>query len=183
MALYPYDLRRCMSESKFKKDVSRQVNIKKVDTKEFELPETLFISDIDTKVFQGIILQCLSHIDGIALIEGTFIDSIFGRSGPEVGTSGIHSEQDIQNHSVSIKIEVNIRYGLSIPEKADEIQTKVVEEITRLTGLRVSSVHVVFKNIIPAEQIKKNQSRPLDTSMKQPSQVNVKHESEYSDEF
>ena len=32
-------------------------DIKKVDTKEFELPETLFIRDIDNKVFQGIVLQ------------------------------------------------------------------------------------------------------------------------------
>lgn len=141
-------------EAKLKKEMPLALNIKKVDTKEFELPETLFISDIDPKVFQGIVLQCLSRVEGITLVEGTFIDSIFGRGGPEVGSS-ISSEQDNKNHSVSIKIEVNIGYGIPIPIKAEEIQNKVVEEITKLTGLRVSSVHIVFKSIIPNDQTKK----------------------------
>ena len=168
-------------ENKFKKDLPRQVNIKKVDTKEFELPDTLFISNIDTKVFQGIVLQCLSKIEGIALIEGTFIDSIFGRGSPETGAAGIHAEQDVQNHSVSIKIEVNIRYGLSIPAKAEEIQNKVVEEITRLTGLRVSSVHVIFKNMVSNEQLQKALTRSEPNP--QTSQLSSKRDSEYSDEF
>lgn len=170
-----------MQDPKMKKDIPRQVNIKRIDTKEFELPDTLFISDIDTKVFQGIVLQCLSQIEGIALVEGNFIENIFGRGGPEVG-SGIHSEQDTNKQSVSIKIEVNISYGISIPEKAEEIQSKVVEEITKLTGLRVASVHVVFKNIIPTDQTQKTLSR-LDNLLKHPAHAGTKKESEYSDEF
>jgi uncharacterized alkaline shock family protein YloU len=168
-----------MTDNKPKKDTSRQVNIKRIDTKEFELPETLFVSDIDTKVFQGIALQCLSQIEGIALVEGNFIDSIFGRSSPEVG-GGIQSEQDTKNHSVSIKIEVNIQYGLSIPQKAEEIQSKIVEEITRLTGLRVAAVHVVFKNIIPLASTQSTINY-LDNAFKQQSKAGS--ESEYNDEF
>lgn len=128
---------------------------KRVDTQEFELPETLYVSDIDAKVFQGIVLQCLSKIEGVTLTDGGFIASILGRKGPEVGASGIQSQQDTKNHSVSIKIEINIAYGLSIPAKAEEIQSKVVEEITSFTGLRVSSIHIIFKNIILPEQNKK----------------------------
>ncbi len=169
-----------MPETKIKRELSRQVNIQKVDTKEFELPDTIFISDIDTQVFQGIVLQCLSQIDGIALVAGNFIDNIFGRSGPEVA-GGIYSEQDTQKHSVSIKIEVNIGYGISIPAKAEEIQSLVVEEITRLTGLRVASVHVVFKNIIHLDQIKKANS--IEQLAKKPVSVDSKHEDEYSDDF
>lgn len=128
----------------------KAVDIKKVDTKEFELPETLFIRDIDNKVFQGIVLECLNQIDGVTLIESTFIDSIFGRSTSE-GARGIQAEQDNKNHSVGIKLEVNVFYGVPIPEKAEEIQSKIAEEITRLTGLHVSSVHVVFKNIVSTD--------------------------------
>lgn len=170
-----------MPEHKPRKDISRQVNIRKVDTKEFELPETLFVSDIDTKVFQGIVLQCLSQIEGIALVEGTFIDNLLGRSTPEVG-SGIHSEQDNKNHCVSIKIEVNIQYGLSIPAKAEEIQSKVVEEITRLTGLRVAAVHVVFKNIIPLDSTKSTLNY-LEHALREPVSRQSKSENEYNDEF
>ena len=143
------------------KKTDKLISSKRVDTQELELPETLYVSDIDSKVFQGIVLQCLNKIEGISLTEGGFISSILGRKGPEASASSIQSQQDTKNHSVSIKLEVNITYGLSIPAKAEEIQSKVVEEITAFTGLRVSSVHVIFKNIILPEQNKKNEE-PID---------------------
>ncbi len=160
-----------------KDDLKRPI---KVDTKEFELPETLFISDIDGKVFQGIVLQALSKIEGISLVEGTFIDSIFGRSSTAVG-SGISSEQDHKTQSVNIKIEVNIHYGLSIPEKAEEIQSKVSEEITHLTGLRVASIHVVFKDVIPPDQATR-MLRAVESLNRQVSDEDSQ-EFKYSDDF
>src|SRR5215471_18826893 len=93
---------------------------KKVDTKEFELPETVFIRDIEDKVFQSIVLQCLSQIDGISLVEGNFIDHLLGRSAE--GVKGITAEQDDKNQSVHIKVEVNILFGVKIPQKSEEIQ-------------------------------------------------------------
>lgn len=120
---------------------------KKVDTKEFEFPETVFIRDIDNRVFQGIVLQTLSSINGIGLVEGNFIDSLLGRGGQE-SVKGIQAEQNEQNRTIRIKVEVNVCFGICIPEKAEEIQTKITEEITKLTGLHVASVHVVFKNVI-----------------------------------
>jgi len=111
----------------------------------------VFIRDIENRVFQGIVLNSLARIDGITLVEGNFIDNIFGRGGVE----GIYTEQDDKSHSVSIKVEVNICYGNSIPEKAEEIQAKIANEVTTITGLHVSSVHVVFVDIVPADQGKK----------------------------
>ena len=43
---------------------------------------------------------------------------------------------------------MNINFGIAIPEKSDEIQTKVIEAISTFTGLHVNCVHVVFKNIL-----------------------------------
>lgn len=163
-------------------DPKSKVDIKKVDTKEFELPETLFVRDIENKVFQGIVLQCLSQIDGITLIEGNLIDSLLGRGGLEGGVKGINAEQDNKSQSVSIKVEVNICYGFSIPEKADEIQTKITEDITRLTGLHVSCVHVVFKNVISPEQAKRLASS-LEAIKDQGIIPESNIEEEYSDEF
>ncbi len=121
--------------------------LKQIDTKEVELPETVYIRDIETKVFQSVVVQCLLKIEGIACVEGTWIDTLFGREAAE-RNHGIHVEQDQKNHSISVKIEVNVAYGVSIPEKAEEIQTKVTEELSKYTGLHVSLVHVVFKNLI-----------------------------------
>ncbi|MBS0626840.1 MAG: Asp23/Gls24 family envelope stress response protein [Verrucomicrobia bacterium] len=122
--------------------------LKKIDKKEMDLPDTIFIWDIETKVFQSIITQCLSKIEGVALLEGSFIDNLLGRDVND-GVKGIHVEQDQKQHSIQVKIEITVAYGVAIPQKAEEIQEKVAEEISQLTGLHVGTVHVVFKNLIP----------------------------------
>lgn len=155
---------------------------KKIDTKEFELPETHFVRDVENKVFQGIVLQCLSKIDGIALVEGNFIDNIFNRTSLE-GIKGISIDQDNKNHSVGVKIDVNICYGYSIPEKAEEIQTLCSEEITKLTGLHVAYVHVVFKSIILPEHMKRVLGLPEGSSQSSQSLLSSNIEEEYNDEF
>lgn len=162
-----------MNDSKLKFDK------KKVDTKEFELPETIFIRDIENKVFQSIILQCLAQIEGIHLVEGNFIDHLLGRSSE--GVKGIYAEQDDKNQSVHVKVEVNILYGVCIPEKAEEIQTKISNEITKLTGLHVASVHVVFQNVLSVEQAHKQSQQGASHVPSHLMGANVREE--YTDEF
>lgn len=122
-------------------------NPSRVDTKEFEMPETVFSRDIETRVIQVIILHCLGKVEGVGLIGGTLIDTLFGRDVERV--KGIFVEQDSKNHMVKVKVEVNVDYGISIPQKAEEVQIRVVEEITRLTGLHVAAVHVIVKGLTP----------------------------------
>lgn len=121
-------------------------SLKNMDAREIELPNTVFIRDIESRVLQGIVLQILSKIENIGLIEGNLFDSLLGRDLDRV--KGIHVEQEQKGKSVSVRIEINIVYGISIPEKSEEIHLKLSEEITRWTGLHVSSVHVVFKDLI-----------------------------------
>lgn len=114
----------------------------------FSLTDTVFTRDIESRVFQTIAIKCLSQIEGVSFLGGTLFDHILGRDGAD-RIKGVYIEQDQTNHAVSVKIEVNVAYGISIPEKGDEIQEKVAQEITKLTGLHVSCVHVIFKGIIP----------------------------------
>ena len=118
-----------------------------IDSKEIDLPETTLLRDIESRVFQAMVLQVLNKIEGVSLSSSSLIDSILGREAHERYT-GISIEQDQKMHSISIRIEINIKYGISIPQKAEEIQNKIVEEISTLSGLHVSKVHVVFKNLI-----------------------------------
>lgn len=160
-------------------DRSTKSEAGKFDTQEFEIPETTFSCDIDNRVFQGIILQCLANIEGISLIEGNFIDNILGRSGPE-SIKGIVAEQDTKTQTIDIKVEVNICYGNSIPVKAEEIQTRIAEEITRLTGLHLSSIHVIFRNVIPYDQMKKALA-PIANPV--PTPPEAQGSDDYNDEF
>jgi uncharacterized alkaline shock family protein YloU len=118
----------------------------KLDRKELNLPDTVFIRDIETRVFQAIVLQCLAKINGVGLLEGNLFDSLLGREVEHV--KGIYVEQDQKQHSVVVRVEINIAYGISIPEKAEEVQSKIVEEISHWSGLHVASVHVIFKGLI-----------------------------------
>jgi uncharacterized alkaline shock family protein YloU len=120
--------------------------LKQIDTKEVELPETVFIRDVESKVFQSIVLQTLSQIEGVETLEGNLFDNLLG-DGLD-GVKGIHVDQDQKTHSVNVRIEINVAYGISIPDKAEEIQNKILEEISRLTNVHVRAVHVIFKNLI-----------------------------------
>ena len=127
---------------------------KDMDSKEIQLPDTVFVRDIESRVFQSITLQCLAKIEGIALLEGTFIDNLLGREAHE-RIKGVQVSQDQKNHSVNVRVEVNVAYGVNIPEKSEEIQAKIAKEISSITGLHVGCVHVIFKNLIPPESIKR----------------------------
>jgi uncharacterized alkaline shock family protein YloU len=131
-----------------KGDAVREQRNTELDPQEFDLPETTFSRDVENRVFQGIILKILSQISGIGLLEGTFLANLLGRVDK---VKGITIEQDAQTHSVRIKIEVSIQYGVNIPHKAEEIQSAVVNEITSMTGLRVAEIHVVFKELMQEE--------------------------------
>src|SRR6185295_7109622 len=131
---------------------------KKVDTKEFELPETVFVRDIENRVFQEIAFQCLTEIPGIAPIAGNLLDNILGRN---ESIKGIQVEQDPKNHCVSIKVEVSISFGSSIPEKAEEIQSLITEKVTKQTGLHVALVHVVFKSLLQPEGMRNRDEKVL----------------------
>ena len=120
--------------------------LKQIDTKEIELPETVFIRDIESKVFQSIVLQSLSQIEGIETLEGNLFDSLLGDSLD--GIKGIHVDQDEKKHSVNVRVEINVAYGICIPDKAEEIQNKILQDISQLTNLHVGTVHVIFKNLV-----------------------------------
>lgn len=130
----------------------KQELLKHFDTKEVIFPETLFIRDIENKVFQSLCLQCLTQIEGVAPLEASIFDSFLGRDSMDV-TKGITIEQDQDKHSVHIKLEVNIAYGMSIPAKAEEIQNLLLKEISSITGLHVASIHVIFKNLILPKKV------------------------------
>jgi uncharacterized alkaline shock family protein YloU len=134
--------------------------LKNMDARELDLPNTVYIRDIDSKVLKGIVLQVLSKIENIGLIEGNLFDSLLGNADR---VKGIHVEQEQKGKSVTLRIEINVVYGVSIPEKSEEIQSKISEEITQWTGLHVSSIHVVFKDLIALQETTEEEPKQAET--------------------
>lgn len=132
--------------------VSMEKQHLKLDVKELEFPEAVFSCDIETRVIQVIILHCLAKIEGVSLLGGNLIDALFGRDIERM--KGIYVEQDSKNCLVKVRVEVNVDYGVSIPEKTEEIQGRIVSEISEFTGLHVAAVHVIVKGLTqPKERI------------------------------
>lgn len=121
-----------------------EMDEKKV-AKELEVVKTEFCREVDTRVLQGIVLQVLAKIEGIAFIEGTLFDSLLGRDLERI--KGIHVEQQ-KGKGVVIKVEINIVYGISIPKKSEEIQNRLMQEVALWTGLEIASIHIIFKELI-----------------------------------
>ena len=119
------------------------------ETGEVKSPPT-FSYHIDNRVFQSITVKCLLGIEGVAFIEGNLIDHLLGRESTE-RIKGVAVEQDAETHYVSVKIELNIMFGIPIQKKAEEIQTQLKEAIESLTGATVASVHIVFRNVYTKE--------------------------------
>lgn len=140
------------------KGLSFKDPVTKVSQKEPELPDTIYSSDIEDRVFQGIIVNALSTIEGIHLIDGSFFQSLIGRMDK---VKGIIVEQDPINHSVKLQVEVNVQYGVSIPEKAEEIQNVVSKEVTKMTGVHVGEIHVIFRELVSLES---QQEKPTASS-------------------
>ena len=134
-----------------------------------------FGQEIEDRVFQAIALQCLAKIEGVSLIEGNIIDHLFGRSSTE-RIRGITVSQDGKTGALRVKVEVNMADGICIPDKAKEIQHKIAEEMKALTGLSVSSVHVVFKNLILPQQEKELAKSHLEENDTPPVQESVAEE-------
>lgn len=120
---------------------------------EYELPETVFVRDIEDQVFKTIVMNCLRKLEGVSLDGGGFFDHLFGRDTVD-GVRGVSVTQSTDKPSVSLKVEVKIEYGYSIPEKTGEIQSAIAREITEYTGLHVCEVHVVVKRVYaPREEV------------------------------
>ncbi len=151
-----------------------------------EVSAIAFGQDIEDKVFQSIALQCLAKIEGVSLIEGNIIDHLFGRSSSD-RIRGISIQQDAKTHALNVKVEINADYGVTLPEKAKEIQKKIAEEMKTLTGLSVSGVHVVFKNlVIPQKDIERHERISIemdDIPSKITNEAAVDSEEEFSEEL
>lgn len=171
-----------MQDEQKKQPVENSTQYPDIDPKELDYVDTVFVRDIETRVFQAITVKCLSKIQGITLLEGTLFDNLLGREGVE-RIKGIHVEQDSKSHSVNIKIELNIAYGISIPEKSEEIQKKLVDDIIKLTGLHVASVHIVFKNVLPAEDLESILADKMQDKYEEEKEISDEALNEYSEEF
>lgn len=124
-----------------------------------QYPETYYEREVGQKAFRTMVLKTLLGIDEVYFLEEDIVDSFLGREGVE-GVRGLEVELIENEPALCVKIQVCLGSGCSIPAKVEEIQTKVVQDLTQQTGLHVSRIQVTVEDIrLPDGFLKRLQER------------------------
>ncbi|MCP2258328.1 putative conserved protein YloU, alkaline shock protein (Asp23) family [Streptoalloteichus tenebrarius] len=65
------------------------------------------------------------------------------------GDRGARAHVSGSGHDVDIELDVALRYPSAVRETADALRHRITEEVSRVTGYHVRSVHVTVSALLP----------------------------------
>ena len=105
------------------------------------------IVKVHESVIASIIRKAASSVDGVVRLAGnTFVDNI----AEFVGSKKVMDRAisiEMGNNSVEIEIRLILAYGCKVPEVAANVQSAVIEEIARITGMEVPRIDIVVMDL------------------------------------
>ena len=108
---------------------------------------------ISRETLSGIVRRIVCSVDGVTRLTGSsLVDNIAEFVGSrKVLDRAIQIE--IGPDGIVIDLSINIRYGVSLPETAANVQRTVSGRLEEMTGLKVSQVNVVIREMedVPEE--------------------------------
>lgn len=106
----------------------------------------------EEKVIETIVGVALQSIDGLISVNGRFLSDMTENleEQPQVA-SGIDVE--VGKEEVAVDLEVIVAYGKDIPKLFAQVQEVVLEEISRLTSLKVKEINIRIADIVKRETI------------------------------
>lgn len=106
----------------------------------------------EEKVIETIVGVALQSIDGLISVNGRFLSDMTENleEQPQVA-SGIDVE--VGKEEVAVDLEVIVAYGKDIPKLFAQVQEVVLEEISRLTSLKVKEINIRIADIVKQETI------------------------------
>lgn len=108
------------------------------------------------KIHEGaiatIVRKAACSVPGVTRITGnSFVDNI-----AEIVGSKKIQDRSIQiamnNSSVAVELSINIQYGVQLPTVAAAVQDAVSREIKAITGLNVTKVNVIVREMEDASE-------------------------------
>lgn len=106
---------------------------------------------ISDEVIVTIASVAVSEIEGVCSTGSGFVDGIARKFTKKPLTTGIKA--NVGDEDVSVDINIVVKYGVSIPEVAWNVQDAIKREVELMTGLNVDKVNVRVVGIdIPAEE-------------------------------
>jgi len=102
---------------------------------------------IHENVIASIVRKVTCSIEGVVRLAGSpLIDNI----AEIVGSRKIQDRAiavNMDGSDVSIEVKINIAYGIHVPTLAAEVQTAVMEEVEKITGMHVVQVNVIVQEL------------------------------------
>lgn len=86
-----------------------------------------------------------SEVEGVASMAGNVTRDLIGKLGMKSLSKGVRVT--LEEHTVYIRLAINIRYGYNVPTTCAKIQEKVKTAIETMTGLEVAEVNVKIVSV------------------------------------
>ena len=96
-------------------------------------------------VVKTIAAKAAMDVEGVYKLAGGVVDEVSKMLGKKRPTNGVKVE--VGEVECNIEIYIVVKYGYKIPEVAEEVQKNVLEEVSRLSGLKVVEVNVYVQNV------------------------------------
>jgi uncharacterized alkaline shock family protein YloU len=102
---------------------------------------------IHENVIAAAVRKATAGVDGVIRLSG---NAIVNNIAELIGNKSITDRSiavHIDGENVAVEVKVNIQYGVHVPTVAGNIQTRVVEEVEKITGMTVTAVNVIVQEL------------------------------------
>lgn len=105
---------------------------------------------IASDVVATIAALAASEVDGVHSMAGNITNEIIGKLGMKNASKGV--KVMMEEGIVRVDMNLNMRYGYSIPKVMEQVQEKVSQQIESMTGLVVPEVNIRVAGVSLAEE-------------------------------
>ncbi|WP_295747122.1 Asp23/Gls24 family envelope stress response protein [uncultured Limosilactobacillus sp.] len=91
-----------------------------------------------------------NEVDGVAKMHGSLASGVGELFGRQLDRRGVKLSNN--DDELGIDVDVYVQYGVSVPKIAAEIQNKVKQQVTVMTGLTPTEVNVRIQGIVADEK-------------------------------
>ena len=111
--------------------------------------------EIAPEVLEVISGIAANEVDGVYAMQGSFKSGMNELLGRKTHNKGVHLE--INEDGLSVDVYCYIKYGVSVPKVALEIQQKIKEQVLFMSDLNVTMVNVYVAGLVTPKEIQKHQ--------------------------
>jgi uncharacterized alkaline shock family protein YloU len=116
--------------------------------------------EISPEVIEVIASIAASDVEGVAAMRGSFASGVVERFGKKSHGKGVKVE--LTDSGISIDVYVSMKYGVSIPDVAQQIQDYIRQALLDMTALEATDINVFVVGVQFDSKEKLNEAPEVD---------------------